>query len=166
MGWIRALKEGTPMIGPTLKMECYSKKKKKKSSSRLRLGLQKYYRQTQSSTREHKPCFQQRIFILVCEFYSMINSNPQCHRSFAVFSFIRFWNLYLVPLLVPKLLKLNNRNIPNEWWLRAQVIMNFRQYFKGMALEVEKNCNKRSHVFLSNVPSKTVQRRLLSITWG
>ena len=26
----------------------------------------------------------------------------------------------------------------NEWWLREQTIMNFRQYFQGMALEFEK----------------------------
>ena len=62
-----------------------------------------------------------------------------CHRNFAVFSFICCWNLCLVPLLVPKMLKWTNRNISNEWWLREQTIMNFWQYFQGMALEFEKN---------------------------
>ena len=40
-----------------------------------------------------------------------------CHWSFAVFSFIRCWNLHLVALLVPKMLKWTNINISNEWWL-------------------------------------------------
>ena len=31
-----------------------------------------------------------------------------CHRSFAVFSFICWWNFYLVPFLVPKMLKWTN----------------------------------------------------------
>ena len=61
-----------------------------------------------------------------------------CHRSFAVFSFICCRNLYLVPLLVPKMLKWTKRNKSNEWWLREQTIMNFWQYFQGMALEFEK----------------------------
>ena len=38
-----------------------------------------------------------------------------CHRNFAVFSFIHCWNLFLVPLLIPKMLKWSNRNISNEW---------------------------------------------------
>ena len=54
------------------------------------------------------------------------------------FSFVAELNLYLVPLL-PKMLKWTDRNISNEWWLREQTIMNFWQYFKGMALEFEKN---------------------------
>ena len=62
-----------------------------------------------------------------------------CHRSFAVFSFIRCLNLYLVPLLVLKMRKWTKKNISNEWWLREQTIMNFWQYFQGMALEFEKN---------------------------
>ena len=59
-------------------------------------------------------------------------------RGFAVFSFIRCGNLYPVPLLIPKMLKWTNRNISNEWWLREQTIMNFWQFFQGMALEFEK----------------------------
>ena len=38
-------------------------------------------------------------------------STEHCHGSVAVFSFISCWNLYLVPLLVPKMLKWTNRNI-------------------------------------------------------
>ena len=34
------------------------------------------------------------------------------------------------------MLKWTNRNISNEWWLREQTIMNFWQYFQGMALKV------------------------------
>ena len=67
-----------------------------------------------------------------------------CHRSFALFSFIRFWNLYLVHLLVPKMLKWTNRNISNEWWLGEQTIMNLWQYFQGMAL---KNLKKLASFF-------------------
>ena len=35
-------------------------------------------------------------------------------------------------------IKWTNRNISNEWWLREYTIMNFWQYFQGMALEFEK----------------------------
>ena len=70
--------------------------------------------------------------------YKGYTLKEHCHRSFAVFSFIRCRNLYLVPLLVPEMLKWTNRNISNEWWLREQSIMNFWQYFQGMAVEFEK----------------------------
>ena len=36
------------------------------------------------------------------------------------------------------MLKWTNRNISNKWWLSEQTIMNFWQYFQGMALEFEK----------------------------
>ena len=36
------------------------------------------------------------------------------------------------------MLKWTNRTISNEWWLREQTIMNFWQYFQGMALEFQK----------------------------
>ena len=85
---------------------------------------------------------QLKVYLLLfvfCYILHVIHLKEHCHRRFAVFSFIRCCNLYLVPLLVPKMLKWSRRNISNEWWLREQTIMNLWQYFQEMALEFEKN---------------------------
>ena len=78
---------------------------------------------------------QLKVYLLLfvfCYILHVIHLKEHCHRRFAVFSFIRCCNLYLVPLLVPKMLKWPRRNISNEWWLREQTIMNFWQYFQGI----------------------------------
>ena len=60
-----------------------------------------------------------------------------CHRtllfSASFIAEIFTWYLNLFPKCSNGLTETSN-----EWWLREQTIMNFWQYFQGMALEVEK----------------------------